>query len=67
MIDGWAKKFKGSRSLGGAWIYTHPDVDRAVVSNNNGVRFNGMSYPTVKDAIAAAETTAEDRKEEGGS
>jgi hypothetical protein len=57
MTPGWTKKFKGSRERGGAFIYTHPNVDRAIVQNHNGYSFNGEGYPSLVAAIEAAEAT----------
>lgn len=60
--QGWQKKFKGSPSRGGAWIYTHPHVDGAIVHNHLGVTFSGREYGSVKEAMASAV-----QKVEGGS
>lgn len=49
----WAKKFKGN-SWGGAWIYTHPDLQHAIVNNHHGVSYRGQQFQTVREAMAAA-------------
>lgn len=51
---GWSRKFKGDRERGGAWIYTHPDLDAAIVDNHRGVSFRGDAYKSVREAMAAA-------------
>lgn len=45
----WKKKSKGN-----AKIYTHPNVDRAIIENFKGVFFDGKEYPSVKEAMTAA-------------
>lgn len=54
MADGWTKKFKGSAVRGGAWIYTHPALTRAIVQNHNGVSYDGQHFASVEDAKAFA-------------
>lgn len=49
MTNEWKKKFKGSWR-GGAWIYTHSSLKRAIVKNHNGVTFNGMKFSSVSSA-----------------
>jgi hypothetical protein len=49
----WTKRFKGSER-GGAYIHTHPDVDRAIVENHNGITYAGHSYVSLDAAKAAA-------------
>lgn len=53
----WTKKFKGSRERGGAFIYTHPKLERAIVKNCYGVSFDGKPYPSLDAAKEAAEAT----------
>lgn len=48
---GWNKKFKGSRFKGGAFIYTHPEVDWAIVYNHHGPRFRGILFSSVEEAM----------------
>lgn len=52
-VAAWKRKFKGSER-GGAYIHTHPDVERAVVENHHGINYNGQSYPSLDAAMAAA-------------
>lgn len=52
--DGWKKKFKGDKERGGAWVYIHPNCDRAIVQNHNGVSFNGQRYVDLEAAKKAA-------------
>ena len=48
--DGWRKKLRGV-----SYIWTHHDVEKAIVQNCfNGIRFNGIQYPTLIDAMEAA-------------
>lgn len=53
MSNGWIKKFKGNER-GGAFIYTHPSLTRAIVENQHGVRYDGQEYPSVSAAKHAA-------------
>jgi hypothetical protein len=52
-VVGWRRKFKGS-DRGGAHIHTHPDVERAIVVNHNGITFDCRSYASLDAAKAAA-------------
>lgn len=49
----WKKKFKGKTS-GGAWIHTHPSVERAIVENHHGFTFDGVAYNSLDEAKTAA-------------
>jgi hypothetical protein len=59
LSSGWKKKFKGSKERGGAYIYTHPKLERAIVVNHNGISFNGKYYSTLEDAKRTAELSIE--------
>lgn len=54
----WKKQFKGDRVRGGAYIYIHPEIDRAIVHNHLGIQFNGKAYSTLDEAKRAAEENA---------
>lgn len=56
-LAGWTREFKGSER-GGAWIFRHPEVPRAIVMNHHGVSFNGQRYASLEDAGRAALTGA---------
>ena len=52
--DEWVKKFKGDRERGGARIYRHPLLTRAIVENHYGVSYDGNWYDSVDEAKKAA-------------
>jgi hypothetical protein len=55
----WKKKFKGT-ARGGAWIHTRDNLDRAIVENHLGFKFNGNYYDTLDDAKSAGNVIAEE-------
>lgn len=56
----WKRKFKGT-GYGGAYIHTHPSVERAIVENHNGISFNGLRYMSLDAAKCAALANQEDK------
>jgi hypothetical protein len=48
-MNDWSNKPKGN-----AKIYTHPNVDRAIIENFKGVFFDGKKYASVQEAKNAA-------------
>lgn len=57
--DKWRKKFKGSYR-GGAWIFVHPDLKYAIVSNHNGISYNGQMFASISLAKEFAEKDLKD-------
>lgn len=49
----WNKKFKGNES-GGAWIYVHPLIPKAIVQNLHGISFDGEFYNSLDKAKSSA-------------
>lgn len=60
IASGWNRRFKGSDSRGGAWIWTHADAKegRAIVQNHHGFSFAGNTYPDFASAARAARGAA---------
>lgn len=52
--NGWTRKFKGSPTKGGAWIWVHPSTSRAIVENAYGVSYDGEIFGNLLEAAEYA-------------